>query len=226
MKMKQDDANKLIEREFFPIIEDSFIKLKDKYQKYFCTDCKGKLKCTPERLGGEVLHLYMSIFPKVFENIPEYLRADRAMQREGTMSFSSGDSMLPTFKDGGMMLLLPIKFIKKEDIKIGDIVEVLYTEKNQKTGKLLERGVFVHRVINIENNQYETKGDNNKFSDGWISIKEIVGIVVGYIPCANDEYNGKDCVLLRMDLIKNWICHQQSIIKKHLEWKEKEKLKQ
>jgi hypothetical protein len=121
------------------------------------------------------------------------------------------------------MLLLPCKFIKKEDIKIGDIIDVLYSERHEKTGKLLETGGFVHRVINIEDNQYETKGDNNKVSDGWCTIKEILGIVVGYLPCFNDNYDGRNCIILKPDLIKNWIDHQQELIKKHDERVEKEK---
>ncbi|MFZ2969940.1 MAG: signal peptidase I [Minisyncoccia bacterium] len=80
-------------------------------------------------------------------------------------SITSG-SMWPVLKKGDLVL---IKYVKNEDIKIGDIVVF----KN-------ENGFTIHRVTEITGNKIRTKGDANNISDLAIEYKDIVGRTLIY----------------------------------------------
>lgn len=79
-------------------------------------------------------------------------------------------SMLPTIPYGATVIVLPIS--QSQNISVGDIIA--FNFQNNKYP-------IAHRVIQISNNKYLTKGDNNKLSDSWINQSQIIGKVVGVL---------------------------------------------
>lgn len=79
-----------------------------------------------------------------------------------------GSSMNPTIYAGDLVI------IKKQDIYMVDDI-ISYKDKHD--------NVVTHRIININNNIYETKGDHNLFADSDnIKNDKIYGKVVLIIP--------------------------------------------
>ena len=88
-----------------------------------------------------------------------------------TKDVSETGSMRPTIPDDGILLVDS----NKKDIKVGDII----------TFNCANEGI-VHRVIDITNGIYTTKGDNNAVNDTegagcHTTINEIEGKVVGVL---------------------------------------------
>lgn len=85
-----------------------------------------------------------------------------------------GPSMEPLFRAGDVLLWLRID--NKAELKVGDII--LYAHPTRP----IEYPI-VHRIINTrvmdEELQFEVKGDANPESDGWISERNVVGLVIG-----------------------------------------------
>jgi len=79
----------------------------------------------------------------------------------------SSSSMWPTLKAGDLIL---IEGVKKENLKIGDIV----VYQNMKQGK----GFTVHRVIKINDQNFITRGDANAVSDKPVKYNKLIGRVV------------------------------------------------
>lgn len=80
------------------------------------------------------------------------------------------ESMEPTINKGDSVIIE--KLNKDINIKKGDIIS--YKDKNN---------IIVHRVIDIKNNKYFTKGDNNNVNDNKeLKRKDIKGIVRVRIP--------------------------------------------
>jgi len=78
-------------------------------------------------------------------------------------------SMRPTFDIGDIVL---ISARKPFNISIGDVIAFR-----------LENMVIVHRVVNVTENGFKTKGDANPDPDPFIvDIDSVVGKVIGYIP--------------------------------------------
>ena len=67
-----------------------------------------------------------------------------------------------TIKNGNLIII-----VKKTNYKVGDIV--CFIENNQ---------IIVHRIIEINNNTFTSKGDNNKDLDNPINKTQICGKVV------------------------------------------------
>ena len=67
---------------------------------------------------------------------------------------TSGNSMLPTIRNNSVCLCE-----KKSTYKVGDIVLYFVKDNEEYTG-------ILHRIINDNNGQFQTKGDNNNFIDG------------------------------------------------------------
>jgi len=214
---KKIDLGNILQSTFIPIIKDGFSEIKENYKRQFCSVCKSKNKCNDGTVDSEVLSIYLGMISRVYGERDEYLRATRKRQKEGTLSFSWGNSMLPAFKENGLMLLLPSKFIEKEDLHMGDVIEFQYYVSEKDTGKVRMHGTCVHRIIDIKDGRYLTKGDNNKAIDGWFKYNDILGIVVGHIPCYNNNYDGKNCVILRPDLINKWVHSRMAIIQEKKE---------
>ncbi len=78
-------------------------------------------------------------------------------------------SMRPTISDDSIVIMAPVS---KEKIKVGDIIQV------KREGQI----PLLHRVIEIKEGKYTTKGDNNENKDtqSW-EYKEIFGKVVGVL---------------------------------------------
>lgn len=83
----------------------------------------------------------------------------------------STGSMEPTIKAGSVVL----SSLEIEEINRGDIIVFTSPENEEIT--------IVHRVMDIENNEYFTKGDNNENDDDWTVFKDnIKGKVFLTIP--------------------------------------------
>ncbi len=80
---------------------------------------------------------------------------------------NTGTSMLPTIQKGDLVILK-----KHDSYKIGDVIS------------FDENGMTVtHRIINIENGSYVTRGDNNKFTDGHlVNDINVYGKMIKVIP--------------------------------------------
>lgn len=195
-----------IRKDFEYIINDCFKKFKQKYIQHCCKTCKAKEHCKEDKVNSEVLQYYMIVIKGLFSNKKYYLSAKRKGDTDGIFTFSLGKSMMPTLKDNYLLMVLPRAFIKQQDLRKGDCVELRYSVKDNKTNKEIAYGNCMHRIIGIQKregmeNQYETKGDNNKISDGWSNYSDIHGILVGYIPF-NGIHDGRGCIILRPDLLK------------------------
>jgi len=77
------------------------------------------------------------------------------------------NSMLPTFDENNIVLGVPIS--SNTELGIGDIV--VY-DKN---------GLVIHRIIDIVDDKYLLKGDNNKYNDGFIQLGDIKYKSIGVI---------------------------------------------
>ena len=75
--------------------------------------------------------------------------------------------MLPTFDENNIVLGVPIS--SNTELGIGDIV--VY-DKN---------GLVIHRIIDIVDDKYLLKGDNNKYNDGFIQLGDIKYKSIGVI---------------------------------------------
>lgn len=62
-------------------------------------------------------------------------------------------SMKPTFDCNDRLIVFKPE---KEDVNIGDIIGFK---------KFFQRNIVIHRVVNIKNNNYITKGDSNDYID-------------------------------------------------------------
>ena len=83
----------------------------------------------------------------------------------------STGSMEPTIKSGSVVL----SSLELDEINKGDII-VFTSPENQEI-------TIVHRIMNIENDEYITKGDNNDNEDDWtVFKKDIKGEVFLTIP--------------------------------------------
>jgi len=96
------------------------------------------------------------------------------------LAVASG-SMRPTLQVGDLILVqggLNASKIKALPEPEGDIIVF---RRSLGSGSLI-----VHRAINKENRSgtwyFETKGDNNTISDGWIPEQNVIGKVVGRVP--------------------------------------------
>lgn len=79
----------------------------------------------------------------------------------------ASNSMAPAFTDKSKVFELPPS--SPEDIQIGDVISF-------REGDM----VIMHRVIEIADGQYRTKGDANKEADkSLVSFDQIEGVVVG-----------------------------------------------
>ena len=78
-------------------------------------------------------------------------------------SITSG-SMWPALKEGDLVL---IKGVDKQELKVGDII--VYENK---------KGFTIHRIIELNEETLETKGDANNISDSPIKYEKVVGRTV------------------------------------------------
>lgn len=77
------------------------------------------------------------------------------------MAAITSGSMWPVLKEGSLVF---IKAVKKEDIKVGDIV--VYRN---------EKGFTIHRVAELRENDLTTKGDANFQKDIPAKYEDIIG---------------------------------------------------
>ena len=78
------------------------------------------------------------------------------------------NSMDPTLDKEATILRYKPKNISY--IHIGDIISFDFDNE-----------IIIHRVIEIKENKLLTKGDNNKWNDGWIDFKEVKGKLLAII---------------------------------------------
>ena len=81
----------------------------------------------------------------------------------------SSSSMWPSLKAGDLIL---IKGIRKENLEIGDIV--VYKNTNQNIG------FTVHRIVEIKDDTFVTRGDANSVNDKPVDYNNLIGKVVGF----------------------------------------------
>ena len=81
---------------------------------------------------------------------------------------SGTNSMDPVLDEEAVVLRYKPKNIS--EINIGDIISFKY-----------HNDTLIHRVIDIKDNKILTKGDNNKWNDGWIEFDKVVGKMVAVI---------------------------------------------
>ena len=87
------------------------------------------------------------------------------------LSIGSG-SMTPNINKGDIVIVEKLKESELEKIKKGDVL--VYQKENQ---------VIVHRVTEVNDNTFKTKGDNNDEEDAWVvNKKDIIGITKVRIP--------------------------------------------
>ncbi|MBI5079491.1 signal peptidase I [Candidatus Wolfebacteria bacterium] len=77
------------------------------------------------------------------------------------MAAITSGSMWPVLKEGSLVF---IQSVKKEDIKIGDIV----VYRNNK-------GFTIHRVAELRENDLTTKGDANFQKDAPVKYEDVIG---------------------------------------------------
>ena len=79
-------------------------------------------------------------------------------------AISSGSSMSPNIKENELLIIY-----KRDKYSVNDII----TFKND------EDIIVTHRIIDINDNKYITKGDNNNFTDGYkVKTNDIYGKVI------------------------------------------------
>lgn len=87
------------------------------------------------------------------------------------LSIGSG-SMTPNINKGDVVIVEKLKENELEKIEKGDVL--VYQKENQ---------VIVHRVTEVNDNTFKTKGDNNDEEDAWVvNKKDIIGITKVRIP--------------------------------------------
>jgi signal peptidase I len=189
-----DKSNK-INKILVPRVNRDVRNFKKLFEKTICTSCNKN--CNKYNLEKEAVMVYAGILDRNYDTDFHRLMATHHI---GELSFSVGKSMMPFLYEGDVLMLLPYKFFYPEDVKVGDIVGRIY--RYYKGSKTIERGTFVHRITEIKDNKYLTKGDHNKTSDEWCSYGSIYSLLVGYMPKKNN-YSG--CTILRPDLITRWV---------------------
>lgn len=78
------------------------------------------------------------------------------------------NSMDPTLDKEAVILRYKPNNIS--EIYVGDIVSFQFYDD-----------IIIHRVIGIKDNKLLTKGDNNKWNDGWIEFEKVKGKLVAII---------------------------------------------
>ena len=99
------------------------------------------------------------------------IKSDKAFQIIGFRSYTvlSG-SMKPKIQPGDVVV---ITNRNKEDLKKGDII----------TFNGEDNDIITHRIIDIQNNSYITKGDNNNSIDAFaVPFENVIGKVLFHIP--------------------------------------------
>ena len=102
------------------------------------------------------------IFFGVFYVLPKILSL--TLKSPYPIAAISSNSMWPILEKGDLIL---VKGVKKDDIKIGDII--VYR---------VEDGFIIHRVIKLKDKTLITKGDANTNSDAPIQYEKVVGKTV------------------------------------------------
>ncbi|MFC2064440.1 signal peptidase I [Chloroflexota bacterium] len=97
-----------------------------------------------------------------------------------------GDSMTPFLRNGDVILLSPLE---NNPPKIGDILAF------EQTGI---QKLVIHRIVHIDPEGFEMKGDNHHRSDGIILPRQILGRVI------NIEHNHKNANI-GISRVKSWI---------------------
>ncbi|MEM4576736.1 MAG: signal peptidase I [Candidatus Nezhaarchaeales archaeon] len=92
---------------------------------------------------------------------------------EVPIAIVEGSSMIPTFYDGDVILVVGVK---PSDLNVGDVI--IYKTYNDR--------MIVHRIVDIVINDgmyfFKTQGDNNPLPDpGLVSEAQVVGRVVGVL---------------------------------------------
>ena len=108
--------------------------------------------------------LYIAILVGLVYGIPKGLAF--VLKTEHPMATITSGSMWPSLKKGDFVLIKGIN--SKEEIKVGDIV----VYKNPK-------GFTIHRIIQMDEDTFVTKGDANNTNDPPIKYEEIIGKPLG-----------------------------------------------
>ncbi|MEN6507222.1 MAG: S26 family signal peptidase [Smithella sp.] len=91
-----------------------------------------------------------------------------------SLSFVSGESMLPTIKEGDLVISRPYK-AERDELKKGMIVR-FWEEEDNKTISVQ------HRIVEVLTEGVVTLGDNNELGDGLIKYSQIHSIYCFKIP--------------------------------------------
>lgn len=109
--------------------------------------------------------LYIVILVGLIYGIPKGLAY--VLKTEYPMASITSGSMWPSLKRGDLILIKGID--GKEEIKVGDIV----VYKNPK-------GFTIHRVIEMNEETFVTKGDANNVNDNPVEYNQIIGKIVNF----------------------------------------------
>ncbi len=107
--------------------------------------------------------LYVGFIAGAIYYIPQIL--SWALDTPYPMASVSSQSMWPTLKKGDLIFLRGVD--KPEDLQIGDIIAFQH-----------EKGITVHRVLEIDGDVITTQGDANSVADEPIRFDQVVGRVL------------------------------------------------
>lgn len=106
--------------------------------------------------------IYIGIVIAILWGAPKILTYE--LGTEYPMAAITSGSMWPALKEGDLIL---IKAAPKESLKIGDII---IWRSNETAG-----GFVIHRIVQLDNNTFTTKGDANFTEDTPVKYENIIG---------------------------------------------------
>lgn len=136
---------------------------------------------------GETV-LYAAIILLIAAATPKAL--GYALRTEYPIASITSGSMWPALKKGDMVF---IEAAEKGRLVVGDIV--VYKNSGTLEGK--DTGFVIHRIVKIDGDTVETRGDANDVSDDPIGYEEIVGKTV--------VWNGKPLKIPKLGNLTIWM---------------------
>ena len=106
--------------------------------------------------------IYAAIVGAIVWGLPVYLT--KKLGTDYPIAAITSGSMWPVLRTGDLVL---IKAVKKEDIKVGDII--VWKNSN---------GFTIHRVTKLNPNTLVTKGDGNFTEDEPVKYSDVIGKTV------------------------------------------------
>lgn len=118
-----------------------------------------------------------------------------ALRTEYPIASITSGSMWPALKKGDMVF---IEAAERGRLVVGDIV----VYRNSVTPEDKDTGFVIHRIVKVDGDIFETKGDANDVSDDPIGYEEIVGKTV--------IWNGKPLKIPKLGNLTIWISEMKA----------------